>query len=179
MDPIRARGQIPDMRQKSPNLQKSWIRMFERRSARLIKQKMICKIRFFMRYRNKFHVYLLLALVMFAGWRVNNQAGAQTRNTSELWGSTGSLWNPTSRLPDYSFAGYRSGEKSIPTPAVVANVKDFGAASNDDSDDSAAFRNALASASSGAVFVPNGTYRLNTPVTINKSNVVLRGESQS
>ena len=99
--------------------------------------------------------------------------------TSELWGVNGELWSPSSRLPDYSFAGYRSGEKSIPTPAIVANVKDFGATSNDDSDDSAAFRNALASASSGAVFVPNGTYRINTPVTINKSNVVLRGESQS
>jgi len=29
-----------------------------------------------------------------------------TAQTSELWGVKGERWNPRSRLPDFSFAGY-------------------------------------------------------------------------
>ena len=41
---------------------------------------------------------------------------------SELWGATGEKWSSTSRLPDFSFAGYHSGEKPISTisPTVWA-----------------------------------------------------------
>ena len=46
---------------------------------------------------------------------------------SELWGATGEKWSPTSHLPDFSFAGYHSGEKPIPTIPPTANVKSYGA----------------------------------------------------
>ena len=46
---------------------------------------------------------------------------------SELWGATGEKWSSTSRLPDFSFAGYHSGEKPISTIPPTANVKSYGA----------------------------------------------------
>src|SRR5690606_13038896 len=33
---------------------------------------------------------------------------------SLLWGRTGERWSPTSRLPDFSYAGYRRGEAPLP-----------------------------------------------------------------
>ena len=39
-------------------------------------------------------------------------------NLSDLYGASGEKWNPTGRLPDFSWAGYRSGE---PIPAVPVN----------------------------------------------------------
>src|SRR6266853_2204084 len=39
---------------------------------------------------------------------------------SQLWGDHGEQWSPQGRLPDFSFAGYHSGEK--PLPKVAAGV---------------------------------------------------------
>ena len=36
-------------------------------------------------------------------------ANAQNVRYSDLWGMNGELWDSSSRLPDFSFAGYRSG----------------------------------------------------------------------
>ena len=94
---------------------------------------------------------------------------------SELWGAQGELWNPASRLPDFSFAGYRSGETAIPTPAVVANVMNFGAVGNGIADDTTAFENAIAAANNGAVLIPAGRYKITRVLYIRKSNLVLRG----
>lgn len=74
----------------------------------------------------------------------------------------GSEWNPG--LP-----------YGIPTVSVTANVKDFGAKGDGKTDDSTAFINAINSVSSGAVFIPAGTYLLQSPLDIGKS-IVLRGE---
>ena len=46
---------------------------------------------------------------------------------SDLWGVAGERWTAVSRLPDVSYAGYQRGEQEIPSPAVVASVRDFGA----------------------------------------------------
>ena len=94
---------------------------------------------------------------------------------SELWGTSGEFWNPASRLPDFSFAGYRAGETSIPTPAVVANVMNFGAVGNGIADDTTAFENAIAAANKGAVLIPAGRYKITRVLYIRKSNLVLRG----
>ena len=99
-------------------------------------------------------------------------AGAQS---SELWGQNGELWSPASRLPDFSFAGYQSGEVPIPSPAVVTNVMDFGAVGDGVADDTAAFVAAIDAVSSGAILIPAGRYKITDVLYIRKSNVVLRG----
>jgi hypothetical protein len=98
-----------------------------------------------------------------------------TAATSELWGQNGELWCPSSRLPDFSFAGYQSGEAAIPSPAVVTNVMDFGAVGNGIADDTAAFVAAIDAVSSGAILIPAGRYKITDVLYIRKSNLVLRG----
>ena len=97
---------------------------------------------------------------------------------SALWGKEGELWSINSRLPDVSYAGYHSGEATIPTIEVVANVKDFGAVGDGEHDDAAAFQKAIDSVKSGAILVPNGRYAIKNIIEINKPDVVLRGESR-
>ncbi len=114
-------------------------------------------------------MFVLLALGSIS------QMNAQT---SKLWGAEGELWNPASRLPDFSFAGYRSGETPIPTPAVTASVKDFGAVGDGVADDSDAFIKAIDSVESGAILIPAGRYKITRVIQIKKSNIVLRGAGQ-
>ncbi len=94
---------------------------------------------------------------------------------SALWGDKGSAWMPASRLPDFSFAGYHGGGVALPELPVAASVKDFGALGDGRTDDSAAFRQALAATAKGAILVPPGRYVLKSQVVIDKSGVVLRG----
>ncbi len=94
---------------------------------------------------------------------------------SKLWGKEGELWNPRSRLPDVSFAGYHRGERPIPYPPVTHNVKDFGARGDGVHDDTEAFRKAISACDKGVIFIPPGTYRLTGQLRIDKSNIVLRG----
>lgn len=101
-----------------------------------------------------------------------------TAETSKLWGAKGELWSPSSRLPDFSFAGYHSGETPIPSPAVSANVKDFGAVGDGVADDSDAFIKAIASVKSGAILIPAGRYKITRVIQIKTSNIVLRGAGQ-
>ncbi len=96
---------------------------------------------------------------------------------SSLWGKNGEQWNKE-RLPDFSFAGYHQGEAAIPDVDTVVNVKDFGATGNGLVDDTEAFKKAIAAAENGAVYIPNGTYRITDQLVIHKSNVVLRGASR-
>jgi hypothetical protein len=104
-----------------------------------------------------------------------DRQGDPNAQYSDLWGQSGESWLPSSRLPDVSFAGFERGEQEIPTPAVVANVKDFGAKGDGLADDTAAFRSAIKAASNGAVLVPAGRYKITDFITIDKSNLVLRG----
>ncbi|NEA35353.1 glycosyl hydrolase family 28-related protein [Streptomyces sp. SID13031] len=80
-------------------------------------------------------------------------------------------------IPDISHAGYRGGE-SPRRPRVVARVTDFGALPGLATDSAAAFNAAVRYAGErggGTVAVPRGTYRLDSPIWIHWSNVVLKG----
>ena len=119
----------------------------------------------------------LLALTLSAGvfsCAVASDA-ATAPSYSRLWGVNGELWNPQSRIPDFSFAGYHAGEAPIPHPAVVANVRDFGATGDGKTDDTAAFVKAIAATENGALLIPAGRYVITDILTVAKSNIVLRG----
>ena len=98
------------------------------------------------------------------------------RTYSKLWGRQGEVWLPGGRLPDFSYAGYRSGEREIPDYPVATDVTAFGARGDDDADDTAAFKAAIAATEAGAVFVPAGRYVITEVLRITKPGVVLRGE---
>jgi hypothetical protein len=95
---------------------------------------------------------------------------------SELWGRDGELWSPSGRLPDFSYAGYRNGNQPIPDYPTTTSVAAYGARGDDDVDDTAAFKAALAATESGAVLVPPGRYIISDILLINKGGVVLRGD---
>jgi hypothetical protein len=95
---------------------------------------------------------------------------------SALWGKDGAGWSPDGRLPDFSYAGYRHGEASLPTPPVTHNVRDFGAVGDGKQDDSEAFLRAISEAPAGVILVPAGRYVITKMLVINKPNLVLRGE---
>jgi len=99
----------------------------------------------------------------------------QSETFSKLWGVDGEAWSSEGRLPDFSFAGYRRGERPIPAPRVTHDVTDFGATGDDDEDDSDAFIRALSEISEGVLFVPAGRYIITKMLTIDKPNVVIRG----
>lgn len=94
---------------------------------------------------------------------------------SKLWGQNGEAWSPVSRLPDFSFAGYRRGEHPLPKLAPGVSVKEFGAIGDGDADDTEAFMKALKSVKAGAIEVPPGRYRISRRLEINRSGIVLRG----
>lgn len=78
-------------------------------------------------------------------------------------------------IPDISHAGYRGGERPR-RPRVVARVTDFGARPGIDA--AAAFNAAVRYAGErggGTVVVPRGTFRLDSPLWMHWSNVVLKG----
>jgi len=95
--------------------------------------------------------------------------------TSDLWGVNGERWSPRSRLPDFSYAGYHSGEAPLPHMPRGVSVKDFGAKGDGTSDDTAAFQKALATVKSGAIEVPPGRYRITDILEIKRSQIALRG----
>jgi hypothetical protein len=105
-------------------------------------------------------------------------AESAPKGTSRLWGERGELWSPTGRLPDFSYAGYHAGERPIPVVPVAVDVRDFGAVGDGVADDTQAFLDAIAAAERGAVFVPSGRYKITRVLFIEKSNIVLRGESR-
>ncbi len=98
---------------------------------------------------------------------------AQT--TSDLWGSDGERWSPAGRLPDYSYAGYQSGESTIPQPQVTAVITDFGAVADDGIDDSPAIQAAIDAIDRGVVLIPRGTFQLRRPIVVDKGGIILRG----
>jgi hypothetical protein len=116
----------------------------------------------------------LILCALLLGAVVNRQPQAQAE-TSKLWGKAGELWTPQSRLPDFSFAGYHCGEVPLPDVPVVNSVTRFGAKGDGSTDDTAAFLKAIEETSNGALFIPEGRYVLTGVLTINKSNLVLRG----
>jgi hypothetical protein len=96
---------------------------------------------------------------------------------SDLWGQFGGKWSPTGRLPDFSYAGYHGGDEEIPKWSAKVDITDFGAKSGDDKDDTDAIEAAIAAAPKhGVVFVPKGKWKVNRPIRIHRSRVVIRGE---
>lgn len=94
---------------------------------------------------------------------------------SELWGTNGERWSPASRLPDFSFAGYRRGEEPYHIPAEKISVTAFGAKGDGKTDDTAAFKKALAAGAGKVIEVPPGRYIFSDRFFIRTSNLVLRG----
>ena len=84
-------------------------------------------------------------------------------------------------LPDFSYAGYRNGEAPLPTGEgwTVVNVLDHGATPDDEIDDTAAIKGALAAAEkiSGSVVLafPAGRLIISDVLMIDKENFILRG----
>ena len=99
--------------------------------------------------------------------------------SAELWADYVKNPDTNTNIPNCSYAGYQCGEKALPEPKVVANVKDFGAKADDQADDTEAFKKAVAAAKQaggGAILVPAGTYRLTGMILLDGDNLVLRGE---
>ncbi|MGQ9769262.1 MAG: glycosyl hydrolase family 28-related protein [Thermogutta sp.] len=94
---------------------------------------------------------------------------------SQLWGEKGELWTPQSRLPDFTFAGYRWGEESYRIPSESISVKDFGAVGDGQTDDTEAFKRAIAAGQGKLILVPEGRYVLRDILYIRSSHTVLRG----
>lgn len=103
-------------------------------------------------------------------------ASSIAQQHSRLWGEHGENWSPKSRLPDFSFAGYHSGEAALPNVDLAANVCDFGAIADDDLDDTRAFRDAIEQTNRGAILIPAGRYLISDILWIEKPGIVLRGE---
>lgn len=95
-------------------------------------------------------------------------------------------------LPDYSYAGYRLGDKPIPEVGSLNlpffYVTDYGAIADDNKSDQEAIQLAINAAeenNGGVVFFPPGEFLINTdstntrPITIKKSNIILKGSSST
>lgn len=102
-------------------------------------------------------------------------AATSPAQTSGLWGNDGERWNPRSRLPDFSFAGYQRGERQLINVPPGVSVRDFGANGDGKTDDTQAFLDALAKVRQGAIEVPPGRYRITNLLEIARPGVVLRG----
>lgn len=119
---------------------------------------------------------LLLTLLILAALPALVSAQTVSSVYSSVWGTSGEKWTPTGPLPDYSFAGYHNGEAAIPTVAVVASVKDYGAKGDGVTDDTAAINKAISSVTKGAILFPAGTYKISNIIYVKKPGIVLRGE---
>jgi len=118
-------------------------------------------------------IVLVLALSSFGCGESSARPELDPQRHSELWGVDGERWSRSSRLPDFSWAGYRNGT-APPTAPPAANVHDYGAVGDGDADDTEAFLAAIAD-TAGVLEVPAGRYRIEQPLKITKSDVVLRG----
>ena len=119
-------------------------------------------------------MYILVALT-FAFHSKEMQAQSTPARHSQLWGKNGERWHPSSRLPDFSYAGFRSGEKNIPTSPQGISIHEFGAKGDGQTDDTRAFQQALRTIESGVIELPPGRYVITGFLEINRSGVTLRG----
>jgi len=101
--------------------------------------------------------------------------------SANLWADYLKAPYTDTNIPNVAFAGYQFSEKALPQPKVVANVREEGAKGDGQSDDTAAFKAAIAragAAGGGAVLIPAGTYHLTDVLVISQPGVVLEGEGQ-
>lgn len=98
------------------------------------------------------------------------------------YGCAGEQWQPTtSRLLDYSYAGYRSGADPIPSPPISADLKlSYGAKGDGKTDDTQALLDAVDDAVDQVtvIYLPPGRYLLSKRVDISK-RVILRGAGRN
>ncbi len=127
-------------------------------------------------------VHLLLLWLVIAGSSISFFSSAQTRTStaacaySSLWGEAGEKWQPSGRLPDFSYAGYHAGEAPVPNPRVRWNLKrDFHAVGDGRADDTQALTNAIQSIENGVLFIPKGTYVISKLIDLTRGNVIIRG----
>lgn len=52
-------------------------------------------------------------------------AAALPPGYSKYWGVSGELFDPSGRITDYSFAGYKQGNEPLPSPPVTVSYKQF------------------------------------------------------
>lgn len=103
---------------------------------------------------------------------------ASAQEYSQLWGKKGEKWSKEI-IPDFTQAGYKSGEKKIPDFRTGVNVADFGAVADGVTDNTTAFRKAIAKCRKNqAVFIPAGVYLLKDTIHISKSGICLRGDKK-
>jgi poly(beta-D-mannuronate) lyase len=97
----------------------------------------------------------------------------------------GQPWSPeilvdsARALPDFSYAGYRSGEKPPPDPEVTLNVTDFGATGDDMNDDTEAFKRAVQAAHKEdgwvVIGIPKGRFHLSGVMLLERDSLIVRG----
>ena len=126
-----------------------------------------------------FFIYMSLLIDVPIKDEIVSVVHAKPVRYSDLWGMDGEEWDSNSRLPDFSFAGYHSGEQQIPDRTATTNIKDFGAKGDGDTNDTEAFQAAIAATNNGVIFIPAGQYNINDILEINKPNIVLRGAGQN
>ncbi len=117
----------------------------------------------------------LFLCVCLVGSDLGSLAWAAETQTSRLWGNHGELWTANGRLPDYSYAGYHRGERSLPELRADVSVKDFGAVGDGKTDDTAAFKRAIKESSGKTIAVPAGRYAITDILEIHTSGTVLQG----
>lgn len=117
---------------------------------------------------------LSLALVLL----IRGSVAGDSPESSALWGRNGEHWKQGGRLPDFSYAGYHRGEKPLPDRPVQLDVTQFGATGDGTTDDTAAFKKAIAAAKGKVLFVPAGRYRITDILDIRDRGTVVRGAGQ-
>jgi hypothetical protein len=126
-------------------------------------------------FQLRFRILLFFLIITGGSCLLLNELAAAESETSELWGKEGELWNPSGRLPDYSYAGYHRGEEPLPKRQPDVNVKDFGAVGDGATNDTAAFKRALREAAGKVIAIPSGRYMITEILDIQASGTVLQG----
>ena len=112
----------------------------------------------------------LCCLLLFSG-----SLSAAPSQYSKLWGRTGEHWNPKSRLPDFSYAGYHRGEKPLPQRKAEVTLESFGVIGDGKADDTAAFQRAIEAAKGKVLAIPPGRYKITDFLVVSESGTVLKG----
>jgi hypothetical protein len=118
--------------------------------------------------------YKAVLLIILIG--LFSQSEAQVY--SQLWGTAGEKFIPAGRLPDFSFAGYKTGTETIPSFPIKATLGQNGAKPNDGLDDSDELQGLIDNLiTPGTITIPTGTWNLGKRVYIRKSGIVIRGDN--
>lgn len=102
--------------------------------------------------------------------------------SASLWHQYIKSPNTHPQIPNVSYAGYRRGEHTIPdVPGPLFDVRSYGAVGDGQTDDTAAFTQAIGEAGrhgGGVVYAPPGNYSISKVLWVHHSGVVIRGAGQ-